>query len=450
MNRLGFGGRVITFVFLALLLFLASSSAIVYLSEDQPFGISQKLPLAHQVAALVQLVERGDRETAELALKSANGTDVRVTLIQASDAMGDDDAVERLTLLEQAVRSVLPAPKTRHVDVFISKRIERGPVRRFLATFSARQQPATLQVSLVDGQILKFEVGTGVAWRILGVPTGFWIGLLGALAGTAALLGVWREARPIQNLSRSIAGFGTTIKVAPVVPKGAPDIRRLTEAFNTMQERIAGLMKGRLVLLAAISHDLRTYMTRLRLRAEYIEDQAQREKAIHDLEEMTLLVDTALAHARGVSASQDKARVDIHALLQEEVAHAVEAGRQVTLSRVSGPVMSTLDVMGMRRVFANLIKNAADYGQRCAIEIKRAGKTITIHFDDHGPGIPLMERELIFEPFYRLDTSRSRTTGGAGLGLAIVREIVEAEAGKVRAEDAPGGGARFTVTLNAN
>jgi two-component system, OmpR family, osmolarity sensor histidine kinase EnvZ len=205
-----------------------------------------------------------------------------------------------------------------------------------------------------------------------------------------------------------------------------------------------------LVLLGAISHDLRTYLTRLRMRVEFIEDQVQREKAIQDLEEMTSLVDTALAHARGMSAAHNRTAVNVVALLKEEIAHAVETGKQVTLTGAPGPIMSTLNVAGMRRVFANLIKNAVEYGARCKIEIRQTAKTIIIHFEDHGPGIAPHERELIFEPFYRLETSRSRSTGGAGLGLAIVREIIEAEAGSVSVEEAPGGGARFVVTLQAN
>jgi signal transduction histidine kinase len=213
-----------------------------------------------------------------------------------------------------------------------------------------------------------------------------------------------------------------------------------------MQERIAALVKGRTILLGSISHDVKTFLTRLRLRVETIPDAKQRERAVRDLDGMTALVEDAIALARGAAVSERREDVDIAALLREEIGARADA-RAILGAVPSGSFAVRGDAVALRRLFTNLIDNALRYGAAAKVAVERAGSHVAVLVDDDGPGIPALERAAVFEPFYRIEGSRSRDTGGAGLGLAIARAITEAHGGKISAEGGPGGGARIRVEL---
>jgi signal transduction histidine kinase len=231
-----------------------------------------------------------------------------------------------------------------------------------------------------------------------------------------------------------------------VRPRGAPEIRKLISAVNDMQSRIAALVKGRTMLLGAISHDLKTYITRLRLRAEGLDDE-RRERATRDLEDMTALIDDAIAVARGATVSDRRERVDLMALVRVEAAERPD--RSIEIEELAQNTECTVlgDPVALHRVLANLLDNALRHGTRAAVSVDCREQVVAIAVDDDGPGIPDAEREAVFEPFYRLETSRSRTTGGSGLGLAIVRQIVAAHGGTIAIGTSPLGGARLALTL---
>jgi signal transduction histidine kinase len=301
-----------------------------------------------------------------------------------------------------------------------------------------------IAVALNGGGYAVFETHGEISRRIFGLPPGFWIGVLGSLVGIAALFAVWREARPLKALSQAVARFASDGEPHRVPLRGAPELRRLIEAVNRMQERIATLLKGRSVLLGAVSHDLKTYITRLKLRAEMIEDLDQRARAARDLDEMTALIEDALAVARGTAAHDRVCVIDLAELLRTTCLDHPS----VRLIVPSGSVEIEGDPVAMRRLFDNLLDNAMRYGGgRATVDVTPnvAGWRITV--DDHGPGIPEKERELAFEPFYRRETSRSRETGGSGLGLAIVRQIVELHGGTIKLGEAPSGGLRVSIEL---
>ena len=234
-------------------------------------------------------------------------------------------------------------------------------------------------------------------------------------------------------------------------PSGAPEIRRLAQAVQGMQERISGLMAERTLLIGAISHDLKTYLTRLRLRAEGVAEAGLRDRLVADLDAMTDLLETSLGFARGTAVEAARAPVDLADLVAVEVAeHAAQGvnigltGEEVRDATVAG------DALALRRVVANLIGNAVKFGRSSvAVAVRRAGTVCQIIVEDDGPGIPESERAAIFSPYYRVERSRNRQTGGSGLGLAISRQIAEAHGGTVVAEAGAQGGARFVVTLPA-
>jgi signal transduction histidine kinase len=233
-------------------------------------------------------------------------------------------------------------------------------------------------------------------------------------------------------------------------PIGAPEIRKLIISVNEMRARIFELIRGRTLLLGAISHDLKTYITRLRLRVEQLPDEAQRDKAVRDLDEMTRLLEDALAVTRGGLAGNGRERIDLRALLSDilEDRHPTRTGLRAELGEV--PLWIQAEPVALRRLFGNLIDNALNFAPHCIVRLQRQdngnGEAI-VFVDDDGPGIPEPMHASVFEPFFRLDASRSRTTGGSGLGLAIVKQIADAHGARVSLSTSPEGGLRATVAF---
>jgi signal transduction histidine kinase len=229
-------------------------------------------------------------------------------------------------------------------------------------------------------------------------------------------------------------------------PAGAPEIRKLIVAVNEMRARISELIRGRTLLLGAISHDLKTYITRLRLRVEQLPDDAQRDKAVRDLDEMTRLLEDALAVARGGFAGNGRERVDLRALLSGIVEDRLLTRTGLRAELGEAPLWIEAEPVALRRLFGNLIDNALNFAAHCVVRLQRNGEAVVL-VDDDGPGIPEHMRASVFDPFFRLDTSRSRSTGGSGLGLAIVRQIADAHGARISLATSPEGGLRASVAF---
>jgi len=299
-------------------------------------------------------------------------------------------------------------------------------------------------ISLADNSYLNFSV------PILG---GGEPALHGALLSTSimavgvalvALILLRTLTRPLRELANAAdaIGYGTDVTVSE---RGSDEIRHLAKAFNAMQARISALIADRIQALAAVSHDLRTPITRLRLRAGFIDSGGQ--KAIDaDLDEMESMIDSTLAYLRGDVEVEEPRMLDYSALLLTLVDSAVDRGLSATFS---GPlhVFLVARATGLKRAFANLIDNALTYGGAARVNLTKDNSTIVVTIDDDGPGIP--EEALIraFEPFYRLESSRSRGTGGVGLGLTIARQAILREMGTIRLLNRPGAGLRAEVTI---
>ncbi|MDI4659161.1 HAMP domain-containing sensor histidine kinase, partial [Xanthobacter autotrophicus] len=302
-------------------------------------------------------------------------------------------------------------------------------------------------VGLDGGGYLDVLAGGDLTVRLLGLPVGLIAGILGFLVALAALFAVRRETRPLSDLADVVERFGARLEPLEVPERGAPDVRLVIRAVNAMQARIAELVRMRTLVLGAISHDLRTYLTRLRLRLELLPPGPQVEKAQADLAGMQALVDDALAFARATFAPASGERVDLSALARAEYEAHLAEGAAVSLSGADAPLPVDGARGALARVLANLVGNALAYGQRADITLIDHGEQVELRVDDRGPGIPVAERASVFEPFYRVEPSRNRESGGAGLGLTIVRQIVEGHGGEVIIADRPGGGARLRVLL---
>jgi signal transduction histidine kinase len=307
------------------------------------------------------------------------------------------------------------------------------------------------RIVLKSGDTLVINARTRPMTNVLGLPLGFTAGLLGTIVGLIALVAMRRETRPLTRLAAVVdqLDIGAAPVFLPEENAGAPEIRALIGAFNRLQGRLSQLLRARMAMLGGISHDVRTFATRLRLRVDQIPEGVERDRAVKDIADMIRLLDDALLASRAGAGELTQALVELDQVVREEVNDRRTEGRPVDLEAgVSGEGATILgDRLALRRVVANLIDNALQYGRVAHVKIHSNGANLELVVDDEGGGIPLNQREALLEPFVRLETSRNRRTGGAGLGLAVVRNLVEAHSGALDVTDAPGGGARFTVRL---
>jgi signal transduction histidine kinase len=223
-------------------------------------------------------------------------------------------------------------------------------------------------------------------------------------------------------------------------------VREAAQAFNAMQRRIRSGIEERERFLAAVSHDLKTPVTRLRLRSELLENTDLRERFVRDLDEMQGMLGSALDFLQGKATNEAIQPLDLTALVESMVDDYVEVGHVVHLNAPES-LRITGRPQALRRAIGNLIDNALKYGNTAAIEITQNPQRLRITVDDEGPGLPEAELEQVFEPFYRLEYSRSRETGGVGLGLAIVRQIARGHGGDVVLSNRPDGGMRAVLDL---
>ncbi|MCC6981960.1 MAG: HAMP domain-containing protein [Bauldia sp.] len=290
---------------------------------------------------------------------------------------------------------------------------------------------------------IRLPQGEAVPW-----PTVFSTGLM-ALAIFLILGLTTRNAmRPLNTLATSAEALGRGAPVAPLPERGSEEVRRLTKAFNEMQNRLGRFVADRTQMLAAIGHDLRTPITSLRLRAELIEDEEMRGKIVGTLEEMQSMVEATLEFAREDSRSEESRMVDLASLLSSLADDHADMGRSVTFADAERlPYLCR--PTALRRAIDNLVVNAVEHGgsARIALRSDSGGPVITV--DDDGPGIPAERLEEVFKPFVRLEASRSRETGGVGLGLSIARSILLAHGGELALSNRPEGGLRAEVRLPA-
>jgi signal transduction histidine kinase len=257
-----------------------------------------------------------------------------------------------------------------------------------------------------------------------------------SLAVTAAVLSViaivvaGSIARPMRRLAIAAEALGRGESVAPLPESGPDDIRQTAEAFNRMQERLQRFVEDRTRMLAAIGHDLRTPLTSLRLRAEFVSDPEVQEKMLSTISEIQTMTEAALAFAREEATAESTRTVDLSALVESLCDDLAELGQSVTF--IDGPTINyRCRPDALRRAIRNLIENAVRYGERARARLARTAESIDIIVDDDGPGIPDGAIEQVFAPFFRIENSRNRETGGAGLGLSIARAIARHHGGDV-------------------
>ena len=321
-------------------------------------------------------------------------------------------------------------------------RLGRQPDERRLD----RLQTLILSARLSDGTWLN-------AWLITARPNP-WL-LLRPLVATLLIyvivLGamVWmasRLARPLRELASAAERFQGRGEAARVEPRGPSDVRRAINAFNAMSGRVGAMLDEKDRMLGAIGHDLRTPLASLRIRAESVEPEEERQRMIATIEEMTAMLDDTLALARSGRTVEPARIVDISALADTVVEDFRALGHEVTLEngdRHAAPVRPGL----LRRAVRNLVENAVKYAGPAQVRVSDRGPAIAVEVIDSGPGIPEAEHDRVQEAFYRIEPSRSRETGGSGLGLTLARMAAQAHGGRLELENRPEGGLIARILL---
>ncbi|WP_377702965.1 ATP-binding protein [Pseudoduganella sp. UC29_71] len=303
-----------------------------------------------------------------------------------------------------------------------------------------------VHVGLHDGQVLRLTVlpprsppptGQNELFSIL--P------FLFSIVGLAYL--VTRMAvRPLQKLAQAAKDLGNDINHPPLALSGASEIRQASAAFNAMQARIRQHIFQRTQMLAAITHDLQTPLTRMRLRLEKVTDSDLQQKLLGDLSATQQMVKEGLDLARSMDSTENMQALDLDSLLDSVCADAADAGQDVALKgRAAMALMGR--PLAIRRCLVNLLDNAVKYGQSASVTVERMVGAARIRIRDAGPGIAADQLAQVFEPFYRIETSRSRESGGTGLGLTIARNIAEQHGASIALANHPDGGLEVTLVV---
>ncbi len=302
------------------------------------------------------------------------------------------------------------------------------------------------RVRLHDGTLVTFDSHQPpetLSWphRVLGS-----LAILLVTVIVLSLIAVRWATRPLDTLAVAAEALGRNIERPPLPETGPLEVRRAARAFNTMQARLASYLRDRTRILAAMSHDLKTPITRLRLRAELLDDPQLRSKFGKDLEEMEHMVGHTLDFMRGLESDEPAQPLDVEALVRSLQADMQETGGIV---EVEGAALEPYigKPGALKRCLANLLDNAVKYGKSAHVTIQDSDRQLVFRVCDEGPGLPDTALERVFEPFYRLDASRSRDTGGTGLGLSIARSIAVSHGGTLTLSNRPQGGLEATLAL---
>ena len=302
------------------------------------------------------------------------------------------------------------------------------------------------EVQLRDGRWARFDAELPAApdalpWRLV-----LTLAVLLAAMLLLSYVAVRWVVRPLHVLAKAADALGQDLERAPLPEDGPHEVRQAARAFNTMQRRLSGFINDRTRVLTALSHDLKTPLTRLRLRAELLDDDDQRERFEADLREMETMVVQTLEFMRGLGSGAPREPVDVNALLATLQADNAAMGRTLrTEGHAAAPYAA--DASLLKRALGNLVDNACSYGGGATITVQDTAERLELQVLDNGPGIPKAQLEQVFEPFFRLEASRSRATGGTGLGLGIARNIARSHGGDLVLRSRPEGGLAAVLTL---
>ncbi|MGH2419988.1 HAMP domain-containing protein [Pseudomonas sp. C 49-2] len=421
-------------ILIAMLTALAFNALFVQMAGVWARPPLTEIGLLERIAVVVRVVEASDPSQRSRLAQAVGDEAFRVTWAGQRQALG---------------LPVLADPDF-HSGEQVFKHLLQGPPRPMEA-YEPSDWPGgngryALLVQLADRSWLMFSAPSR-SWGLDDGARSLIVVLL-VLISTAlvTLVATRRLARPLQHFTQGARRFGADFRAPPIEPVGPHEIRQAILAFNSMQAQLRHFIQDRTQMLAAISHDLRAPLTRLRLRGEFIEDVDQQQKLFRDVDEMQAMINTALEFFRDDARLEQATQLDLAELLQTLIDDYRDQAIDLTFR---GPPRLVYfgRPLGLKRVMTNLMDNAIHYGTAPEIELQQKNGEVVVRVLDRGPGIPVEHREQVFLPFYRLEGSRNKSTGGVGLGLSTARAIVLEHGGTLTLAERQGGGLEAVVVL---
>jgi two-component system, OmpR family, osmolarity sensor histidine kinase EnvZ len=337
-----------------------------------------------------------------------------------------------------------PKPFFSLLDQALSEEIRRQIGRPFWIDTVGRSALVEIRINLGD-TIMRVIARRSAAYASNSEIFLFWMIGTSLVLLTVAILFLRNQIKPILRLADAAESFGKGREVPNFRPRGAREVRRAAHAFLEMKQRVERSIEQRTAMLAGVSHDLRTVLTRFKLELALLGDSREAEALKRDVDEMTRMLEAYLAFARG-DAGEQSAPTDMAEFLDELKADAERNGHKASVV-FHGPPVVTVRPAAFRRCLGNLVSNAARHAPTISITGHRDHRWLTVTVDDDGPGIASHMREEVFKPFLRLDDARNQDEGGTGLGLAIARDIARSHGGEIVLGDSPLGGLRATVRV---
>jgi signal transduction histidine kinase len=411
-----------------------------------------------ETTLMLQPMSPAERATAVSALEAPHGRAHPRPGGRLRDAREQPGGFVRVPLpsdVERTLREQLRAALGTGYDVDVAPTADPAPpaIPMPVPFFEARELAAHQDTAQRYDVTVRFADGDAVVFRVTRMPEGarlppslfLTLALLVLILVLALYVAARSITRPLSELADAADSIGRDARPAQLKERGARELQHAARAFNTMQDRLHRYLDSRSRVLAAMSHDLKTPLTRLRLQVETLVEPSLQARIGRELDEMESMVHQALALFRGLDDGEASVPVDLNALLATVREEFTGMGGAVT---VTGSAREPFvgKPQALKRCVTNLVANAIKFGSRADI-VLTDGTELTIRVRDQGPGIPAAELERVFEPFYRVESSRNRDSGGTGLGLAIARDVAQAHGGSLTLHNVPSGGLEALLTL---
>jgi signal transduction histidine kinase len=454
----GLFGQTLLILLAGLVVSHAVGSWIYTADREQAVRAVGGFATAQRIANLTRLIQEAPPEKRPRIVAALSDQSFRVSLSAQAPAIPDADGDAAVA---EAIKS------------YLTDKLALGSARRPRVWASAAEGPPfgpwhmmmphgpwmmhgfggptafrDLQVAvpLTDGSWLTFATGLPVAGAAYSTQFLVSMAIMALIILGVSVWAVRRITAPLAALAAAAERLGHDVSAPRLSEAGTVETRQAARAFNDMQTRLRTLIDNRTRLLAAISHDLRTPLTLLRLRAETVENAQERDKMLGTIAEMDAMIGATLEFARDQSAGEPRRPTDLVSLLHSVVDDMRDAGLPVCM-QTAPPVIYECQPAALKRAVRNLLDNAVKYGKSGTLQVRRTPRAIEIVIEDDGPGIPEPELARVLEPFYRLEESRSRKTGGVGLGLAIAQSIVQGHGGALTLSNRRQGGLRVRLSL---
>lgn len=429
--------RTIAVLLVGLIVFHAVSICAYQIGLDSEVDTTNEMRLAERLFSIKRALARLPAAEREQTAHSLSGGPLEVHWSAVPLTVDSGHGVEQTAGLRRRLLERAPDLASGGLIIGLPSPLSNKPVEPHLLLVSMK---------LADASWANFSIArlTGVHGTLSSIIISTTLMALGVLVLSIVMLR--SVTRPLRQCAAAAQQLYVDAEPKPIPVTGPREIRDLATAFNELQQRVKRLVDDRTLTLAAISHDLKTPLTRAQLRIEDVDNAELRQHIDGDLAEMLVMIDATLAFLKGDQAGEAVRDVDLNAILESICDDMTDLGHRIAFAPERNVVLRGRH-LALKRAFNNLITNAGKYGSSVRVDIHCQTGRVEIVIDDDGPGIPADQREAVFQPFYRIEASRNRATGGTGLGLTVARTIIRGHGGDVTLHDAPSGGLRARVSL---